>query len=104
MGRALVGHRKPKYVNAYEDRHGKMRIYLRRPGQPQVPLPGPLYSEPFWIAYHKAMEGGAVAKVSGGADAIGFGGHRGLLCKRRIQVTGIYYTIDVPEYAGAVPE
>ncbi len=65
MGRALVGHRKPKYVNAYEDRHGKLRIYLRRPGRPQVPLPGPLYSEPFWIAYHKAMEGEAVAKVSG---------------------------------------
>lgn len=49
-------HRKPKYVNTYKDRHGKERIYYREPGKPQVPLPGPLYSEEFWIAYHKAKE------------------------------------------------
>lgn len=53
----MAKQRKPKYVNAYADRHGRWRIYLRRPDQPQVVLPGPLYSEAFWTAYHKAMEG-----------------------------------------------
>jgi len=41
-------------VNAYQDRHDKQRIYYREPGKPQVALPGPLYSEEFWVAYHKA--------------------------------------------------
>jgi integrase len=45
---------KPRYVQVYRDRHGKQRIYLRKPGF-HLPLPGPLYSEAFWIAYHKAM-------------------------------------------------
>lgn len=53
----MAKHRKPKYVNAYKDRHGKWRIYLRRPDQPQLALPGPLYSEAFWKAYHAAMNG-----------------------------------------------
>ncbi len=57
----MARYRKPKYVNAYDDRHGKQRIYLRRPGAPQVALPGPLYSEAFWIAYHAAMDGEAPA-------------------------------------------
>ncbi len=47
--------RKPKYVNEYLDRHGRARIYLRRPGQPQVALPAPLYSPAFWTAYHAAL-------------------------------------------------
>lgn len=44
-------------MNAYKDRHDKVRIYLRRPGFPQVALPGPIGSEAFWKAYHAAMEG-----------------------------------------------
>jgi len=55
--------RKPKYVNVYQDRHDKQRIYYREPGKPQVALPGPLYSEEFWIAYHKAK---AAEPVSAG--------------------------------------
>jgi integrase len=62
----LAQHRKPKYVNAYKDRHGKWRIYLRRPDQPQVSLPGPLYSEAFWKAYHAARDGQAVVVPKAG--------------------------------------
>lgn len=47
--------RKPRYINEYIDRHGKPRVYLRRPGRPQVALPAPLYSQEFWTAYHAAM-------------------------------------------------
>ncbi len=45
-----------KYVNVYTDRTGKRRIYLRRPGHPRIPLPGPYKSEAFWKAYHAAMD------------------------------------------------
>lgn len=53
----MVRHKRPAYIHEYKDRHGKERIYFNRAGQPKIPLPGPLYSEPFWIAYHKAKEG-----------------------------------------------
>lgn len=46
--------KKPKHVHAYSDRHGRERIYLRRPGEKRVPLPGPLFSHEFWAAYHAA--------------------------------------------------
>jgi integrase len=49
-------HRKPRYVNEYLDRHGRARIYLRRPGRLQIALPTPLYSHDFWTAYHAAMD------------------------------------------------
>src|SRR3954452_8481724 len=63
--------KKPRYVHEYDDRHGKPRIYLRRPRQPQVALPGPLYSQAFWAAYHEAMAGVSLAaKVS---DAVARG-------------------------------
>lgn len=61
--------RRPKYVNVYADRHGKVRIYYREPGRPQVALPGPLYCEAFWVAYHKAKEGERL--VPGKAPAAG---------------------------------
>lgn len=61
--------RKPKYVNVYQDRHDKQRIYYREPGKPQVALPGPLYSEEFWIAYHKAQKAEPVS--AGKAPAAG---------------------------------
>jgi integrase len=47
--------RKPKYVNEYLDRHGHPRVYLRRPGRPQLALPAPLYTPEFWTAYRAAM-------------------------------------------------
>lgn len=53
----MIRHKLPKYVQAFPDRHGKQRLYFRRPSYPRTPLPGPLFSETFWIAYHKALEG-----------------------------------------------
>ncbi len=49
--------KRPPYLKIYKDRHGKRRVYYRRPGYPLVPLPEPLYSEAFWTAYHAAKEG-----------------------------------------------
>src|SRR4051794_37322265 len=48
-------HRKPKHVHAYTDRQGRQRIYLRKPGEKRIALPGPLYSPAFWTAYEAAM-------------------------------------------------
>jgi integrase len=56
-------YKKPKHIQLYRDRHGKQRIYFRKPGTPLVPLPGPLYSEAFWTAYHKAMAGESLKAV-----------------------------------------
>ena len=69
--------RKPKYVNEYLDRHGKPRIYLRKPGEKQIALPGPLGSEAFLVAYHKAMEGEPekVARVKPGSIAAAVHGY-----------------------------
>jgi len=53
----MISHKLPKYTQAFPDRHGKQRLYFRRPGYPRTALPGPLFSEAFWIAYHKALEG-----------------------------------------------
>jgi hypothetical protein len=54
--------RKPKHIHAYTDRQGRQRIYLREPGEKQVPLPGPLYSPAFWTAYHAAFGAQPVAE------------------------------------------
>ncbi|MER9032433.1 tyrosine-type recombinase/integrase [Mesorhizobium sp. M0674] len=72
-------HRKPKYVNEYLDRHGRARVYLRRPGQPQVALPTPLYSETFWTAYHAAManEPVRVSRLKAGSVAAAVLGYYG---------------------------
>lgn len=53
----MIRHKLPRYVHVYRDRHGKQRIYFNKAGRPKIPLPGPLFSEAFWIAYHKALEG-----------------------------------------------
>jgi hypothetical protein len=58
----MLRHKKPKFLHLYRDRHGKQRAYYRRPGRPRVPLPLPLYSEAFWIAY-RAAEAQADAPV-----------------------------------------
>lgn len=44
------------YVQAYADRHGKMRYYYRRPGYPRVSLPSDPGSVEFAQAYQKAGE------------------------------------------------
>jgi integrase len=43
-----------KYVKAYEDRHGRMRYYYRRPGFPVVSLPGAPGGKAFAEAYEAA--------------------------------------------------
>lgn len=43
-----------KYVKAYEDRHGRMRYYYRRPGFPSISLPGKPGSKEFAEAYEAA--------------------------------------------------
>ena len=37
-----------KYVVEDTDRHGNVRLYLRKPGQPKTRLAGPLGSPDFW--------------------------------------------------------
>ncbi|MCC5963785.1 MAG: tyrosine-type recombinase/integrase [Rhodobacteraceae bacterium] len=48
---------RPPFVHVYRDRHGKERIYLKKPGLPNASLPGPLLSKKFWAAYKKAIKG-----------------------------------------------
>src|SRR5262249_18868353 len=46
-----------RYVNAFRDRHGKMRHVFRRRGFKKVPLPGLPGSEEFMAAYQAALAG-----------------------------------------------
>ena len=46
-----VPRRLPKYCIEDTDRHGKVRVYLRLPGQRKVSLPGSPWSEEFMVAY-----------------------------------------------------
>jgi integrase len=46
---------KLRYVNEYRDRHGKIRLYFRRPGGHAVPLPGLPGSIEFMAAYQAAL-------------------------------------------------
>src|SRR5262245_59876996 len=43
------------YVNEYQDRHGRIRRYFRRPGSRSVPLPGLPGSIEFMAAYQAAL-------------------------------------------------
>lgn len=49
----------PRYVQSYLDRHGKRRVYFRRPGQKRVALPGEVGSAEFDAAYARALAGDA---------------------------------------------
>jgi len=44
-----------RYVRSYTDNRGKPRIYFRRPGYPQVAMPGPIGSVAFARAYADAL-------------------------------------------------
>lgn len=66
----MIRHKRPKYVHCFQDRHGKERVYFNRPGVRKIALPGPIYSEPFWIAYHKAMAGNPDKPTIGEARTI----------------------------------
>lgn len=46
-----------KYVVSDTDRHGNLRVYYRRPGQPKIRLRGPVGSPEFFSDYHKAAAG-----------------------------------------------
>jgi hypothetical protein len=49
-----------KHVNAFRDRHGKLRFYFRRGGRKAVPLPGLPGSAEFMDAYSIALAGDPV--------------------------------------------
>ena len=66
----MVKHKRPKHLHVYPDRHGHERIYFNRPPQKKIPLPGPLYSEAFWIAYHAAKAGVPAPSEGAGASKI----------------------------------
>lgn len=50
-------HKPPKYCHGFEDRHGKVRWYYRRPGFQRVALPGLPWSPDFMATYDKAAAG-----------------------------------------------
>src|SRR5262245_9384970 len=60
--------RKPPYTHGFIDRHGKPRLYFRRPGFAQVPLPGLPWSPEFMAAHEAAMKGEAAPRVEIGAS------------------------------------
>src|SRR5262245_15372008 len=47
----------PKYCHHWVDAEGRPHCYFRRPGYPQVPLPGLPWSPSFMAAYEQAMRG-----------------------------------------------
>jgi len=55
MGRPLTLI-KLAYVKVYRDRHGRVRRYFHRKGQPDVPLPGQPATEEFTRAYQAALD------------------------------------------------
>lgn len=61
----MIRHKRPQYIHVYQDRHGKERVYFNRPGVKKIALPGPIYSEAFWTAYHKALAGNPVEPIAG---------------------------------------
>lgn len=62
--------KRPKYLHSFTDRHSRKRCYFNKPGQPKTPLPLPLYSEEFWIAYRKAEAGAQKSKTAGEARTV----------------------------------
>jgi integrase len=55
--------RLPKFVQAFIDRHGRVRHYFRRPGYARMALPGLPWSPEFMSAYTEAMAGQASGPV-----------------------------------------
>ncbi|MFH5925715.1 tyrosine-type recombinase/integrase [Roseomonas xinghualingensis] len=66
-----------RYVQRFRDRHGKVRHYLRVPGQARVPLPGQPGTPEFQAAYNAALAAapprppiGAAKVLPGSLDAL----------------------------------
>ncbi len=57
-----------KYVNAFRDRHGRLRRYFRRPGCKDVRLPGLPGSAEFMETYQAAISGESGARREIGAS------------------------------------
>lgn len=53
---------RPPHVDAFRDRHGKLRFYFRRGKGPRIPLPGSIGSDEFEAAYSAALAGQVAAK------------------------------------------
>jgi len=53
---------KIKYVVEDTDRHGNVRLYFRKRGQPKIRLPGPIGGIAFSEAYERALRGAAVSQ------------------------------------------
>lgn len=66
----MIRHKRPQYIHVYQDRHGKERVYFNRPGVKKIALPGPVYSEAFWTAYHKALAGNPVEPTEAGEKTV----------------------------------
>jgi hypothetical protein len=49
------------FIKEYQDRHGRVRRYVRRRGRPNVPLPGVPGSAEFMAAYEAAIDAPAAA-------------------------------------------
>lgn len=52
----------PKYVELWEDRHGKRRIYFRRGKGARIPLPDDVRSDEFQEAYAAALAGDVASR------------------------------------------
>jgi hypothetical protein len=64
----------PPYVKRwYDKRTGKWYLQFRRRGYKLVPLPQPIGSDAFWIAYNAALKGkveiGANRSIAGSVSA-----------------------------------
>lgn len=59
---------KLKYVNAFRDRHGRLRYYFRRPGCKAVALPGLPGSTEFMDTYQAALAGETAPRPEIGAS------------------------------------
>ena len=61
-------HLRLRYVNAFRDRHGRLRHYFRRPGCKAVALPGLPGAVEFMEAYQVALAGEAAPRIEIGAS------------------------------------
>jgi integrase len=60
-----------KHINQYRDRHGRQRYYFRRPGQPQIRLPGVPGSPEFQEAYNAALASLQIREIGKDRSALG---------------------------------